>query len=85
MQTRTLPRIGCAVIRTISRPSTAECTLPMYIGFLLSEPNSPPCCHLAEVMDISHDSVNRFLQRETYTPLDLFNESKQGLNLKGAR
>ena len=73
----------CAVIRTISRPSTASCTLPMYIGFLLSEPNSPSCCRLAEVMDISHDSVNRFLQRETYTPLDLFNESKIGLELKG--
>jgi hypothetical protein len=34
-------------------------------------------------MKISHDSVNRFLWRETYTPLDLFNESKIGLNLKG--
>src|SRR5512144_1770706 len=55
----------------------------MYIGFLLSEPNSPSCCRLAEVMEISHDSVNRFLQREAYTPLDLFNESKIGLELKG--
>jgi len=73
----------CAVIRTISRPSTASCTLPMYIRFLLSEPNSPSCCRLAEVMDISHDSVNRFLQREAYTPLDLFNESKIGLELAG--
>ena len=34
-------------------------------------------------MDISHDSVNRFLQREAYTPRDLFNESKIGLELKG--
>ena len=73
----------CAIIRTISRPSTANCTLPMYIGFLLSELNSPGCCRLAEVMDISHDSVNRFLQREAYTPLDLFKESKIGLELKG--
>jgi hypothetical protein len=55
----------------------------MYIGFLLSEPHSPSCCRLAEVMDISHDSSNRFLQREAYTPLDLFNESKVGLELKG--
>jgi hypothetical protein len=55
----------------------------MYIGFLLSEPNVPSCCRLAEVMAISHDSVNRFLQREVYTPLDLFNESKRGLELKG--
>jgi hypothetical protein len=34
-------------------------------------------------MDISHDSVNRFLQREAYTPLDLFQESQRGLALKG--
>ena len=73
----------CDIIRTISRPSTASCTLPMYIGFLLSEPNSPSCCRLAEVMDISHDSVNRFLQREAYTPVDLFKESKIGLEFKG--
>jgi hypothetical protein len=30
-------------------------------------------------MGISHDSVNRFLHREAYTPLDLFEE----VNLKG--
>jgi hypothetical protein len=34
-------------------------------------------------MNISHDSVNRFLQRETYSPQDLFNEAKNELNLKG--
>ena len=55
----------------------------MYIGFLLSEPHSPSGCCLADVMAISHDSVNRFLQREAYTPLDLFNESKIGLELVG--
>ena len=71
------------MMRTISRPSTASCTLPMYIGFLLSEPRTSSCCRLAEVMDISHDSVNRFLQREGYTLLDLFQESKRGLALKG--
>lgn len=78
-----LPTESCAMIRTLSRPSTANCTLPMYIGFLLSEPNVPRCCRLAEVMEISHDSVNRFLQREAYTPRDLFNESIRGLALKG--
>lgn len=71
------------MVREISRPSTARCTLPMYMGYLLSEPNSPSCCHLSEVMDVSHDSVNRFLQRETYSPPDLFNEAKTGWNLKG--
>ena len=71
------------MMRTLNRPSTANCTLPMYIGFLLSEPNTPSCCRLAEVMEISHDSVNRFLPREAYTPRDLFNESTRGLALKG--
>ena len=59
------------MVRGISRPSTARCTLPMHMGYLLSEPNSPSCCHLSEVMNISHDSANRFLQRESYSPQDL--------------
>lgn len=71
------------MVREISRPSTARCTLPMYMGYLLSEPNSPSCCHLSQVMNISHDSATRFLLRETYSPQDLFNEAKIGLNLKG--
>jgi hypothetical protein len=33
--------------------------------------------------DISHDSVNRFLLRENYTPQDLFNEVKDELILEG--
>jgi len=57
----------------------------MYIGFLLSEPSAPSGCRLAEAMDISHDSVNRFLQREAYAPLGLFNESKRALQLRVAR
>lgn len=34
-------------------------------------------------MSISHDSVNRFLYREAYSPLDLFEEVRGTLNLKG--
>lgn len=34
-------------------------------------------------MTISHDSVNRFLLREEYTPHDLFNAARTELNLKG--
>lgn len=70
-------------MRSITRPSTAHCTLPMYIGFLLSEPNGVSCRRLGNVVNISHDSANRFLNRESYTPLDLFNEVKPSLNLKG--
>ncbi len=39
---------------------------------------------LSEVLEeLSHDSVNRFLLRERYTPQDLFDEVKGELNLKG--
>lgn len=71
------------MIREITRPSTARCTLPMYVGFLLGEPNYGSCCRLAKIMSISHDSTTRFLQRERYDSKDLFNESAALLNLKG--
>lgn len=71
------------MIRTITRPSTANCTLPTYIGFLLSEPNGVSCSRLASLLHISHDSVNRFLNRESYSPEDLFNEVKPSINLMG--
>jgi Transposase DDE domain len=70
-------------MRGISRPSTARCTLPIYVNFLLSEPKSATCRQLGNIMNISHDSVNRFLNRESYSPLDLFNEIKGELTLKG--
>ena len=34
-------------------------------------------------MSIPHDSVNRFLYREAYTPLDLFEDVRGSLDLKG--
>jgi len=71
------------MIRNISRPSTARCNLSMYAGFLLSEPKYVSCRRLAEVMNISHDSVNRFLNRESYDGEDLFNEVKPLINLCG--
>ncbi len=71
------------MIRKTTRPPTGHCTLPIYMGFLMSEPKSANCSRLAEVMGISHDSVNRFLLRETYEPEDLFNEAKAMLNLVG--
>ena len=55
----------------------------MYIGFLLSEPKHASCRRLGDVMSISHDSVNRFLHRETYTGRDLYDEASPSLNLKG--
>ena len=49
----------------------------------MSEPKSGNCSRLAEVMGISHDSVNRFLLREGYEPKDLFNEAKRMLTRLG--
>jgi Transposase DDE domain len=49
----------------------------------MSESKSTTCTRLSEVMNISHDSVNRFLLREAYAPRDLFNEAKGLLNLVG--
>ena len=52
------------MIRRTKHASTATCTLPIYMGFLMTEPNSIRCTQLAETYNISHDSVNRFLERE---------------------
>jgi len=55
----------------------------MYMGFLMSEPNSASCSRLAEVLGLSHDSVNRFLLRERYEPKDLFDEALRLLDQRG--
>jgi len=53
------------------------------MGFLMSEPKSTSCTRLSEVMNVSHDSVNRFLLRENYEPKDLFNEAAKLICLTG--
>jgi hypothetical protein len=53
------------------------------MGFLMSEPKSTTCTGLSQVMGMSHDSVNRFLLRETYEPRDLFNQAKELVNIVG--
>jgi hypothetical protein len=55
----------------------------MYTCFLLSEPKYVSYNRLGELMNISHDSVNRFLNREAYEGEDLFNEVKLLLDLNG--
>jgi hypothetical protein len=55
----------------------------MYIGFLLSEPNATSCLRLSSLLNISHDSVNRFLHRENYSSKDMFDEAKSTLDLIG--
>ena len=71
------------MIREITRPPTAKCTLPTYVSFLLSEPKNTSCLRLSEIDGVSHDSVNRFLNREVYEPIDLFNEVKKHIALEG--
>ena len=72
-------------MRSLTRLSTAACTLAIYLSYLLSEPKRSSCVGLAESFGISHDSVNRFLQRENYTSQDLFHEVKGTIDMEGGR
>lgn len=57
------------------KPSLPKCNLEIYTLFLLSEPKLISCVRLSEILeDLSHDSINRFLIRENYTPKDLFDQ-----------
>lgn len=65
-------------------PSTAKCNLSLYTLFLLAEPQYVSCVRLAQILqELSHDSINRFLGRERYTPKDLFDEVKGSIQLEG--
>lgn len=62
-------------LRILTKPSTAHCTLNLYVRYLLAQPQGSGCCELAEILKtVSHDSVNRFLCRERYEPKDLLDE-----------
>ena len=68
-------------MRQLSKPSTAHCNSSLYTLFLLSEPKYVSCARLSEILEpLSHDSVNRFLLRERYTPRDLFDEVKSNFD-----
>jgi hypothetical protein len=53
-------------MRTLSKPSTAKCTLEHYTAFLLAESRDAGCVRLAEVSGgaFAHDAAIRFLNRE---------------------
>src|SRR5690242_1192663 len=72
-------------MRTLSKPSTAKCTLEHYTAFLLAESQSAGCVRLAEVAGgaFAHDAANRFLNREHFTGKDLFEEAHTLLALEG--
>jgi len=71
-------------MREISKPSTAKCDLNKYILFLLSEPKQVSCVRLGEILKgVSHDSVNRFLLRESYTGKDLYKSVEPNIKKEG--
>jgi hypothetical protein len=72
-------------MRTLSKPSTAKCTLEHYTAFLLAEPQSAGCVRLAEVTggEFAHDAANRFLNREAFSGRDLFEEARPLMDLEG--
>jgi hypothetical protein len=63
-------------MRELTKPSSEKCTLAMYINFLLGEPRRGTCNRMSEIMGISHDSINRFLQREEYEGKDIIELGK---------
>ena len=67
-----------------TKASTAHCNEDIYISYLLSDPQYTSCTRLAEIMEtVSHDSVNRFLDRERFEPKDLYEEEKEKIELVG--
>jgi hypothetical protein len=67
-----------------SKPSTAKCDKEIYTSYLLSDSQYTSCVRLSTIMQtISHDSINRFLERERFEPKDLFDEEKNKIELIG--
>ena len=72
-------------MRVLTKPSTALCTLEHYTAFLLAESQSAGCVRLAEVSGgaFAHDAANRFLNREEFSPRDLFEEARPLMQMAG--
>lgn len=67
-----------------TKASTAKCNDELYISYLLSDAHYTSCVRLSTIMEtISHDSINRFLERERFEPKDLFDEEKSRIELIG--
>src|SRR2546421_12507245 len=77
--------LGFLTMRTLSKPSTAKCTLEHYTAFLLAEPQSAGCVRLAEVTggEFVHDAANRFLNRGAFTDRDFFYDERWLMYLDG--
>lgn len=58
-------------------------TMETYMSYLLSSPTGSSCVHAGEVLEVSHDQVNRFLLQGRYTGKDLFEKASPHLVLVG--
>jgi hypothetical protein len=54
-----------------------------YIAYLLSEPKRASCVRAGDILEVSHDEINRFLLSGDFTGKDLFNAVKDCLELVG--
>jgi hypothetical protein len=54
-----------------------------YIAYLMSSPKGSSCVRAGEVLEVSHDEVNRFLLSGDFTGQDLFEAVKGHLELAG--
>ena len=71
-------------MRKKSKPSTAKCNEEIYSAYLMSKPNNASCLRLSEIIpEISHDSINRILNRERFNGNDLSIEHMNELDLCG--
>ena len=50
-------------------------TLEQYMSYLLSSPTGSSCVQAAEVLEVSHDQVNRFLLQGNYTGKNLYEKA----------
>ena len=71
-------------MRTITRGTTANCNPELYARYLLSEPLNATCTSFSQIVEgVSHDSVNKFLLRENYTPKDLLKDTEGKIDMVG--
>lgn len=52
-----------------------------YIAYLLSEPGRVSCVRAGDILEVSHDEINRFLLTGDFTGKDLFDAVKGGVKL----
>jgi hypothetical protein len=71
-------------MRAITKDTTANCNIEIYARYLLSEPLHATCTSLSQILKgVSHDSVNRFLLRENFSPQDLLKDTEGKIDMVG--